>query len=125
MKKFFFIVSLLFSVVCFAAPPPYLLPDNIPDKVEFVVQDNVNPTIFTIDVQEVTFNYLGDYELISYQEIITEPVAILEFPELVIKGEIYMYIDELTRPPANNRLTGALKDMQNSNYGYPFTGDNC
>jgi len=138
MKKILFFISLLFAVICYAAPPPGLVPDPVTDQCGFVVQvqDNQNVTVYNFDVQEVAFNYLGNFEMASYQEYMFNPVAKLEFPVMVMNENYFAFAQELNKPPSllsdgliNNRnyLRNThycyCENKQNSNYGYPFTGN--
>lgn len=120
-----FLISFLFSVVCFAAPPPDEVPVYVPDQVQLTVQDVAQVAVYTVEAREVAYNYLGDFELSAYQDYIIEQVAKLEFPELIMDDDSYSMIDELNKPPANSDFTGRLINKQHTNYGYPFTGNTC
>ena len=106
MKKIFVLIAFLFSVVCYASPPPDLVPDPVTDQCGYVVQvqDAKNVAVFTVEVQEVAFNYLGNFEMGRYQEFITDGL---------INNRNYF----------SNTQYNYCVNKQNSNYGYPFTGD--
>jgi hypothetical protein len=59
MKKVFFLIAFLFTVVCHAAPPP-------DEPTSFLTEDvgcfrsHGDFTGYSFEVQEVTFEYLGD-----------------------------------------------------------------
>lgn len=128
MKKILFFISLLFAVVCFAAPPPDLVPDPVTDQCGFVVQvqDAINATVYTFEAQEVAFVDVGN--VFQYQSMFAEPVHKVKVPEaLVIRFDYNL--QGLSRPPSLTEMQGFgnnfRMNMQNTNYGYPLTGDNC
>lgn len=133
MKKVFILIALLFTVVCFAAPPPDEVPVYQPDQVQMVIQDNaviVSPVV--IDVQEVTFTYIGNFEPFTSTEQYLEPVYEICLPEMLVMYESYDRLNELQKPPSLLTNVGILnnnnefqRNMQHTNYGYPFTGDRC
>ena len=116
MKRIFTFLLFAFSVVCFASPPP--VPDVVAENFQFVPPDEIQ-SIQTIDVQEVAFVYLGNFEMACYQCYIFEPVAKLEFPELVMIDNYFAFAQELNKPPSNTNLNRVI-NKQHSNYGYPL-----
>jgi hypothetical protein len=130
MKKFLIFMMLAFSVVMYASPPS--VPEVITEQIQFsppgefqTVQefDLDSPDSYRDRGQEVAFVYLGNFELASYQEYIIDPVAKLEFPELVIDNYLFAFADDMIKPPSNKNLNELLINKQHSNYGYPFTGN--
>ena len=134
MKKLLFLVSFLFAVVCYAAPPPdvgYMTTDEVAYTAD--INQVVEISVPGIDVQEVTFAYIGNPELFAgTEEIIAEPAADIQFAELPV---IYadLNISERNKPPSNNRMNSAFNtsekvtfnmNKQNTNYGYPLTAEN-
>lgn len=120
MKKFLFMLLMSISVVTFAVPPP-LVTDRVADEVQFVVQDEVQT--IQAAAQEVAYVYTGNTLLYNCQVTMIEPVAKLEFPELVMNDNYYAQVDELNQPPANTDFTARLTDKQHSNFGYPLTAN--
>lgn len=59
MKKAFFIIALLFAVVCYAAPPPDKPASFLTENVG-VIRSQSDLTFNVIEVREVTFVYIGD-----------------------------------------------------------------
>jgi uncharacterized secreted protein with C-terminal beta-propeller domain len=119
MKKFLIFMMLAFSVVMYASPPP--VPEVITEQVQFSPPGEFQ-TIQAVEVQEVAYVYLGDFEMASYQEFIIEPVAKLEFPVMVMNDNYFAFAQELNKPPSILNLNGAI-NKQHSNYGYPFTAN--
>jgi hypothetical protein len=120
MKKFLIFMMLAFSVVMYASPPP--VPEVITEQVQFAPPGEFQ-TVQAVEVQEVAFVYLGNFELASYREYATEPVAKLEFPELVMDDNYFAFAQELNKPPSNLILNGLTINKQHCNYGYPFTAN--
>ena len=108
-----------FSVVCFASPPP--APDINAEQIQFAPPGEFQ-TVQTIEVQEVAFVYLDNFEMASFQCYIFEPVAKLEFPELVMDDNYFAFAEKLKKPPSNTNLNRVI-NKQHSNYGYPLTAD--
>lgn len=129
MKKLFFIVSLLFTVICFASPPPDLLPvpDPVTNQCAFVVQDIVNAPVYTFEAQEIAFVYRGDYVFRLCTPQFAEEVTNVIVPVPCVADVSYLALLELNKPPSfsgNNLVEYSFKvNLQNSNYGYPFGAD--
>jgi hypothetical protein len=115
MKKIMFFISLLFAVVCYAAPPPDLLPDPVTDQCGYVVQDNQNVTVYTFEVQEVAFVDIGNSWVYSNVSALKNDFQML--PEIEFTEGVIMYGNSLI---VNN---GYCPNKQHSNYGYPFGAD--
>ena len=122
MKKILIFMLFTFSVVCFAAPPPDLISDMVTEQSAFVVQNNVESPVYMFDVQEVAFVDIGNFELVSNQAYIFEPVAKLEFPAMVMDDNYFVAGNKLKKPPSNLNCLAAV-NKQNSNYGYPFSAN--
>lgn len=130
MKKVFFLIALLFTVVCYASPPPLLTTDIVTANVEFVVQNDVNVPVYTVEALEVAFVYLGHFELMTcYAEFGLKQVNDLSVPEATVTDVSYLQLSELNKPPALTDMQAFNQkfqlNKQNSNYGYPLTGDTC
>jgi hypothetical protein len=98
MKKVFFLIAFLFTVVCFAAPPPDLPASFQIEDVGFIRSQEVTVD-FSFDVQpEVAFSYIGN------------------------NSNLFLS-DELNHFGYSNRLYSWQADKQNSNFGYPFGAD--
>jgi hypothetical protein len=130
MKKVFFLIAFTFAVVCYAAPPPDLIPDPVTDQCGFVVQNNQNVTVYTLNVQEVTYNYLGDFEFATCISEYSEQVYDVVLPQATIIDVSYNRLNELNKPPAFYCNSGVINsnrtfmmNKQNSNFGYPFGAD--
>jgi hypothetical protein len=100
MKKVFILIAFLFTVVCYAAPPPDMPTSFLTEDVGFFrPQGDIAVQIF--EAPEVAYAYMGnsferpqaDYNA-SYQD--------------------YGFI---------NRLHSWEANKQNSNYSYPFGAD--
>ena len=117
-----------FAVFAFAAPPPDLVPDIVTDQSAFVVQDNQTVTDYTFEVQEVAFVDIGNIESeICFSEY-SEQVKDVELPAAMVINICFNRSSQLNKPPSvntNKQVTNFQMNLQNSNYGYPFTGDNC
>lgn len=111
MKKVFFLIAFLFTVVCFAAPPPDKPTSFLTEDVG-VIRSHGDIAVQTIEVQEVAFAYIGDCYFVGYN-------MLNKFNMLVnVKLMIGIISNE-------NKL--ALIDnyqfqinRQNNNYKYPF-----
>jgi hypothetical protein len=120
MRKFLIFMMLAFSVVMYASPPP--VPEVITEQTCFSPPGDF-VTVQIVDVQEVAFVYLGKFELAGYQEYMIEPVARLEFPELLMDDDYFAFVDDKNKPPSTQALNGLTINKQHCNYGYPFTGN--
>jgi len=137
MKKILFFISFLFSVVCFAAPPPDLVPDPVTAQCAYVVQDNVDFTVYTVEAREVEFTYLANFELRTCYSEFAEQTNEVVVPVATVTDANYFRLSDLNKPPSlqftdgliNNRQFCSInrynycENRQNSNYGYPFGAD--
>ena len=98
MKKVFFLIAFLFTVVCYAAPPPDKLTSFLTEDVGFF-RSQGDFEVQTIEVQEVAFAYIGNRSHLSLAGSNSNPVA------------NYGFI---------NRMQDWKVNKQNTNYGYPF-----
>ena len=115
MKKVFFLIAFLFTVVCFAAPPPDLPTVSPVEDVGFFQSQEVTVD-FCFDVrQEVAFAYIGN--------------SCNLFMSKATSTYYLMLPDAYT---ANGVITNGnlfcdkydyLPNLQNSNYAYPFGAD--
>ena len=100
MKKILILISLFFVTVCYAAPPPDEMPALF-DNQELVLDVDavVNVPVQGIEVQEVTFCYIGNAERFASinHEIEKQDVYVLirwdAEPALNFK------LNELKKPP--------------------------
>jgi len=100
MKKVFFLIAFLFTVVCFAAPPPDMPTSFLTEDVGFFrPQGDIAIQIF--EAPEVAYAYLGN----SFER----PQA--------NNNKFSLKYDFI------NRLHGWQADKQNTNFGYPFGAD--
>lgn len=116
----FLLIAFLFSVVCYAAPPPEKVSCPIANDVGYVAQDiqNINVVaefeFMALNVQEVTFVDIG-----NSNEGLCLSTAINDFsmlPEVYCAKGVIMNRNIVI----NYRY---LQNKQNSNYGYPFGAD--
>lgn len=131
MKKVFFLIAFLFSVVCYAGPSPGILPPAT-DEVVYVTELNqvqVEISVQELNVQEVAYVYLGSPQFpTGYTELFVEPLEIIRFAEIPVIWMARQLI-ALNKPPSfvlsvdGVELLNALKDKQNTNYGYPLTAN--
>lgn len=101
MKKIFLLFAFLFSVVCYAAPPPDKPASFLTDDVG-VIRSQDHIVIQNLEVQEVTFAYFGNSSHTIIFATIDKTVA------------DYGFIIRLHDWKANK---------QNTNFGYPFGAD--
>lgn len=101
MKKVFFLLAFLFSVVCYAAPPPDNPAGFLTEDVG-VFRSQGDIIVQILEGQEVTFAYIGNGLHPSLAVIINQPIANCGFI---------------------NRLHGWKVNKQNTNFGYPFGAD--
>jgi hypothetical protein len=115
MRKVFFFIALLFSVVCYAAPPPnqptsFLIENQ---KAVFRSQDYIADNSF--EVQEVAFVYQGNFEIASYQQY--------NFAKMLMVYNYFIIANRINSPPLNLNLKIIPINRQHSNFGYLF-GEN-
>jgi hypothetical protein len=109
MKKMLFLTALLFSVVCYAAPPPEKVSCPIADDVGYVVQD-----IQSVEVI-AEFDFAAIKVNVPEIGLIVQEVAFVDIgntsKNLFLSNKINNY--------------NYLQNKQYDNYGYPLTGDRC
>ncbi len=120
MKKVLFLFAFLFTVVCFAAPPPDM-PSGFLTEDLGIFRSQGDIAVQTFEVQEVAHVYKVDIEMVSYQVLLMEQEGKLEFSKLVMINSCYNYLEEINRPPDNNILTGSFLDKQHYNCGCLLT----
>ena len=111
MKKVFFLFAFLFTVVCFAAPPPDMPTSFLTEDVGFF-RPQGDIAVQTIEVQEVAFAYIGDCIIYEVSKATTDNSLML--PDANIAQGIIMYGNFF------GHNYGYLPDLKNSNYSYPF-----
>lgn len=131
MKKVFVLIAFLFSVVCYAGPPPGILPPST-DEVVYVVDLNqvqVEYSVQELNVLEVTFVGPGSFLFpTGYTELTDEPVYSIRFAEIPVIW-VDVQLIALNKPPSfdiqNNEVNmpDALRNKQHTNYGYPLTAN--
>ena len=111
MKEVFFLIAFLFTVVCYAAPPPDEPASFLTEDVGIFRSQGV--TAFqALEVQEVTFAYIGDCIIYEMSQAITDNSLML--PNANIVQGVIMYGNFFCHN------YGYLPDLQNSNYSYPI-----
>ena len=120
MKKVLFLIAFLFTVVCFAAPPPDMSASFLTEDVG-VIRSPGDFAAQILEVQEVAQVYKVDIEMVSYQVLLMEQEGKLEFSKLVMINSCYNYLEEINRPPDNNIITGSFLDKQHYNCGCLLT----
>ena len=115
MRKVFFFIALLFSVVCYAAPPPdqptsFLIENQ---KAVFRSQDFIAD--YSFEVQEVAFVYQGNFEIASYQQY--------NFAKMLMVYNYFIIANRINSPTLNLNLKIIPINRQHSNFGYLF-GEN-
>jgi hypothetical protein len=100
MKKVFFLIAFLFTVVCFAAPPPEMPTGFLTEDVG-IFRSQGDIAVQTFEVQEVAYAYLGNS---------------LERP-WADNNKSYQGYGFIIR------LHGWQVNKQNTNFGYPFGAD--
>lgn len=98
MKKVFFLVAFLFSMVCYAAPPTDNPAGFLTEDVG-VFRSRGDMAFQSLDVQEVAFAYIGNESHRSLFITIIQPEDDCGFI---------------------NRLQDWNVNKQNTNFGYPF-----
>jgi len=123
MKKVFILIALLFTVVCFAAPPPDLVSDIVTGQVEFVVQYNFNALVYSFETQKIAFIDIGNLKIATcflvYFKQLDNPIL----PQVIINYASYLKLNDLNKPPALNQnqlVWKFISDKQNSNYANLF-----
>ena len=118
MKKLLFLVSLIFTVMCYAAPPPEPVPVAT-DEVAYTADINqvVEISVPGIDVQEVTYCYIGNFEISSGTEKTEEPVSNVMFAEIPVVTKVPDIIAS-RKPPSLFSVKGANKyrNFQSRNF---------
>lgn len=123
MKKAFLIIALLFTVVCFASPPPQLTTDIVTTNVEFVVQNTVDQ-VYTFEAQEVAFVDRGDYVFRLCTPEFAEEVTNVIVPVPYVLDVSYLTWSELNKPPAFSGNVLANNSFKaNKQNSIPILGD--
>jgi len=122
MKKIFFLIAFLFTVVCYSAPPPDEPASFLTEDVG-IFRSQGDISVYSFEVQEVANVCKGDIEVASYQVLLMEQDGKLEFPKLVMIDSCNNYKEEINWPPDNNSMTGTFLDKEYSNYSCPLTAN--
>ena len=115
MRKVFFFIALLFSVVCYAAPPPDQPTSFLIENQEAVFRSQDFIADYSFEVQEVAFIYRGNFEIASYQQY--------NFAKMVMVDNYFIIAKRINSPPLNLNLKRISINTQHSNFGYLF-GEN-
>lgn len=102
MKNVFFLIAFLFSVVCFASPPPDHSAGFLTEDVG-VFRTQADIAVQASEMQEVAYAYLEKGFSIPESETLLSPIELLFV----------------------NQFINWKSNKQHCNYGYPFTADNC
>lgn len=133
MKKVLFLIALLFTVVCYAAPPPDvgLITDTEHgiSMLQVVASDVPVFCEQKIEAQEVAMVYRGDMEIFTGTDIKIKNALATKTEQIglpVKYSNNSFEISGLNGPPLCktnagliNHGSGFESDKQNSNYGYP------
>ena len=111
MKKVFFLIAFLFTVVCYAAPPPDTSANFLTEDVG-VIRSQGDFAVQTLEVLEVANVCKIGMEMVSYQVLLMDQEGKLEFPKLVMINICYNYMEEINRPPEINIITDTFLDKQ-------------
>lgn len=127
MKKMFVLIAFLFSVVCFASPPPF--ENNVVHVYQVQTFDSSVNSVFELNfvfdatiepVREVTFTVIGN-DLLFQDALLSSKEKL---PDVMVQK--YFGENSFYKPPSiNTAKCGFEINYQNSNYGYPLTADNC
>lgn len=130
MKRVFFLIAFLFSVVCYAGPPPgdtekFAPETEMVSTLGFYI--DVPANIQGIEAQEVAVFNIGYIEDISGTEKNYEFTALILFAELPANSTS-SHLFAQNKPPSDNSTEGfmhqkALQNKQHTNYGYPLTAN--
>ena len=129
MKKILIFLAFVFTVACYASPPPVPVPQFQTDELQCILQDNVQPiqvnTVENIQsVQYVANVNIGSYEMFAVNNPVAEEVAAVKLPAVVLIDTSYKGKYNLKKPPSDTRMNATNQiNKQNSNYGYPFGAD--
>lgn len=127
MKKILIFVGFLFAVVCYAAPPPELLPVNLVPDVGYQVAADAVEIIapVMIEAQEVAYNYIGDYQFAEVQQYAEKTIGVKVPPMQVITINYSICSLQKDLPPLLRTWQVSNynynRDMQFTNYGYPIS----
>jgi hypothetical protein len=114
MKKVFILIAFLFTVVCYAAPPPDLPASFLTEDVEFFRSQEIIAD-YSLEVQEIAFMYRGDNCV--YVNVLALANDFLMLSDAEVADGIMM----------NGNYLFVSKDYfaikQHSNYSYPFGGN--
>ena len=109
MKKVLFFIALLFSVVCYAAPPPDQPTSFLIENQMAVFRSQDFVVDYSYEVQEVAFIYRGNFEIVGYQQNC--------FPKMVTADNFFIVANSINSPPLNPNLKRISINTQHSNYG--------
>ena len=115
MRKVFFFIALLFSVVCYAALSPDQPTSFLIENQDAVFRSQVFIADYSFKVQEVAFVYQSNFEIASYQQY--------NFAKMVMVDNFFIVANSINSPPLNPNLKRISINRQHSNFGYLF-GEN-
>lgn len=125
MKKFIALLLFSFAVIAYASPPPEPTPIMFADQVQLIVQNDYQ-VIPTIEVQEVAFVYLGNFEMSTISaDYYFEQVDAIVLPQVMIVDLCDFKLNKLNKPPSfsGNNMVESSFNIQNSKYNYPPRAD--
>lgn len=132
MKFFMILISFIFTVACYASPPPVPVPQFQTDELQYILQPQVQTAqVYVFENIQPVLNVAlrqcsGSFETIELNNLVAEEVTAVKLPNKALIDNSYLGIANLNKPPSDNRMNATNPiDKQNSNYGYPFTGDKC
>jgi hypothetical protein len=133
MKRILVFLAFVFTVACYASPPPVHVPQFQTDELQFVIQDQFS-TVYAVEFAAVEYTAvadIGNCELFEMNYLVAEEVIRIKIPAAVAIDKSYKGKYNLKKPPSDNKMNAANSinrqdskiNKQNSNYGYPFGAD--
>lgn len=136
MKNFLILMTFIFSVACYASPPPVPVPQCQTDELQCIPLDQVQTvqayTIENIHLQYVAVADIGSSEMFAVNNQVAEEVTPVKLPAVILIDTSYRGKYKLNKPPSdtmdeglNRYSTVFMMNKQHTNFGYPLTADNC
>lgn len=125
MKRILVFLAFVFTVACYASPPPVPMPVFMADNVQLMIQDNQTVTDYAFDAMDFAFVDVGNFESEICFSKYAEQVNDVVLPQVMVI-DLSFRTCQLNKPPSlncNERATNFQLNKQNSNYSYPFGAD--
>ena len=128
MKKILILIAFVFTVACYASPPPVPVPQFQTNELQCDLLNQVHNvqscTIENIHLQYVAVADIGNYEMFAEDNPVAEEVTAVKLPAVVLIDTSYKGKYNMKKPPSDDRINATNQiNKQNSNYGYPFGAD--